>query len=176
MQVERLQSTVRDRRAGYTQSLNVLRHAKQARVGIQHSYRFRCTVSSASHYKHGSSMRNGFRIRTAQELLMADNAKRAKEPKRSTEIQTRIKNQKIKRYIRTGSNILMDQRDVKWQSDWCDLSARLGQTWWQSPPSCLDLEKQTKKFSRLDFVMCWSSDSISVKPSLTCIHILISRN
>ena len=48
MQVERLQSTVRDRRAGYTQSLNVLRHAKQARVGIQHSYRFRCTVSSAS--------------------------------------------------------------------------------------------------------------------------------
>jgi len=58
-------------------------------------------------------MRNGFRIRTAQELLMADNAKRAKEPKRSTEIQTRIKNQKIKRYIRTGSNILMDQRDVK---------------------------------------------------------------
>ena len=128
------------------------------------------------HYKHGSSMRNGFRIRTAQELLMADNAKRAKEPKRSTEIQTRIKNQKIKRHIRTGSNILMDQRDVKWQSDWCDLSARLGQTWWQSPPSCLDLEKQTKKFSRLDFVMCWSSDSISVKPSLACIHILISRN
>lgn len=32
--VERLQSTVRDRRAGYTQSLNVLRHAKQARPDV----------------------------------------------------------------------------------------------------------------------------------------------
>eukprot|EP00435_Cladocopium_sp_Y103_P006050 s948_g1.t4 len=32
--VERLQSTVRDRRAGYAQSLNVLRHAKQARPDV----------------------------------------------------------------------------------------------------------------------------------------------
>eukprot|EP00930_Biecheleria_cincta_P083375 TRINITY_DN7295_c0_g1_i2.p1 TRINITY_DN7295_c0_g1~~TRINITY_DN7295_c0_g1_i2.p1 ORF type:complete len:341 (+),score=52.66 TRINITY_DN7295_c0_g1_i2:63-1085(+) len=32
--VERLQSTVRDRRAGYAQSLSVLRHARQAREGI----------------------------------------------------------------------------------------------------------------------------------------------
>lgn len=32
--VERLQSTVRDRRAGYTQSLNVLRHAKQAQPDV----------------------------------------------------------------------------------------------------------------------------------------------
>lgn len=32
--VERLQSTVRDRRAGYAQSLSVLRHASQAREGV----------------------------------------------------------------------------------------------------------------------------------------------
>ena len=83
MQVERLQSTVRDRRAGYTQSLNVLRHAKQARVGIQHSHRFRCT---AYHCVIRFLITNtGFRTRTAQEFLMAD---------KSGQRSPRIKNQK----------------------------------------------------------------------------------
>ena len=127
------------------------------------------------HYKHGSSMRNGFRTRTAQELLMADNAKRAKEPKRST--------------VHRDSNKSQKSKDQKIHQDWLkhiDGSKRCEVTKWlkwfkrKAQPDVVtkssimlglgETDEEIQQARLCDVLKL--TDSVSAKPSLTCIHIL----